>query len=579
MAPSPSSSSSSSAAASDGDTPIYASLDELVATLRAELAVERAAERSPATIARVRALLEQFRFNQEEWQQYASFTSGAYTRNLIGYDEKFTLLLLCWPAGLASAIHDHAEASCWMKILSGRMRETRYAFPGDREPGAVDEELSLAVLKVTELGPEEAAYIDDSRGLHKMGNASPIAPSVSLHIYSPPFARCRVFDEATGATREVSLRGANACANPFMESDLGALALAPLGSTFRVPPSSPDAPPASVAELCARLRATFAAAVPKDVRNEQLCHLLNDARFAKQEWDEYVHFSERRYQRVLLAFDENFSLVLNCWHKQQATPVHRHHGVDAWMRVVAGELTLSHIAASSSSSSSDGATEPLAVQRLEPKHGATFFGAAALGLHQAWRTPATRLAPSRCTSTRRRSSTCALIARTPSRRRCDAAAKSRRCARGLLRQGAAAARHRHAGGARAQRHRRVWQLSVVCQRDQALPHGRGAARRRLVADCAVPLSTGRVDVVHERRSVGAHADRPRQRLCGDHALLAGAADERAAHARRRRLLGQSAARLRRECALRAHRRRTRADRHQVLQGQQCRLCNGSLHNS
>jgi cysteine dioxygenase len=382
MAPSPSSSSSSSAAASDGDTPIYASLDELVATLRAELAVERAAERSPATIARVRALLEQFRFNQEEWQQYASFTSGAYTRNLIGYDEKFTLLLLCWPAGLASAIHDHAEASCWMKILSGRMRETRYAFPGDREPGAVDEELSLAVLKVTELGPEEAAYIDDSRGLHKMGNASPIAPSVSLHIYSPPFARCRVFDEATGATREVSLRGANACANPFMESDLGALALAPLGSTFRVPPSSPDAPPASVAELCARLRATFAAAVPKDVRNEQLCHLLNDARFAKQEWDEYVHFSERRYQRVLLAFDENFSLVLNCWHKQQATPVHRHHGVDAWMRVVAGELTLSHIAASSSSSSSDGATEPLAVQRLEPKHGATFFGAAALGLHR-----------------------------------------------------------------------------------------------------------------------------------------------------------------------------------------------------
>lgn len=373
MAPSPSSS-------SDGDTatPIYASLDELVATLRTELAVERAVDRSPATIARVRQLLEQFRFNQEEWQQYASFTSGAYTRNLIGYDEKFTLLLLCWPAGLASGIHDHAEASCWMKILSGRMRETRYAFPGDATTGddaAHKDESSLTVTQVTDLGPEEAAYIDDSRGLHKMGNASQIAPSVSLHIYSPPFARCRVFDEATGATREVSLRSANACPNPFMESDLGALAL-PIGSTFRVPPSSPDAPPASVADLCARLRATFATGVPKDVRNEQLCHLLNDARFAKQEWDEYVHFSERRYQRVLLAFDENFSLVLNCWNKQQATPVHRHHGRDAWIRVVAGELALSHFAGD------DASGEPLAVQRLEPKHGATFFGANAIGLHK-----------------------------------------------------------------------------------------------------------------------------------------------------------------------------------------------------
>lgn len=346
-----------------GGDEIYASLDQLVLTLRAELQLEDASQRSAATVARVRALLEQFRFNQDEWQQYASFTSGAYTRNLIGYDEKFTMLLLCWPANLSSPVHDHAGSSCWMKILSGRMRETRF----DTE--------TLAVSHVTDMAAEEAAYIDDSRGLHKMGNASALAPAVSLHIYSPPIARCRVFDEVSGAAREVSLRSANACANPFIESDLGALA-APLGEAFRVPPSSPDLPPANVAELCARLGAAFRAAVPKAVRNEQLCHLLNEARFAKHEWDEYVHFSERRYQRVLLAFDENFSLVLNCWNKSQATPAHRHHGRDAWIRVVAGDLLLSRFI------DDDNSNAAAHQQKLAPAHGATYFSSAALGTHR-----------------------------------------------------------------------------------------------------------------------------------------------------------------------------------------------------
>ena len=183
--------------------------------LREELACEKASERTRETIERVQSLLEQYRFNEAEWRQYASFTANKYTRNLVGYDEKFTLLLLCWPAGLASPVHDHAEASCWMKILSGSMREVRYRFPGDDDgdggangrdsSGALDES-QLEQLSVTDLKAESAAYIDDSRGLHKFGNASASEPSVSLHIYSPPFDRCRVFDERSGAGREVSLK-------------------------------------------------------------------------------------------------------------------------------------------------------------------------------------------------------------------------------------------------------------------------------------------------------------------------------------------------------------------------------------
>lgn len=124
------SSAASSSSPASPAAPVYASLDDLVSLLRRELAVEPASQRPAAFIARITALLEQYRLNEEEWSKYASWKGNGYTRNLIGYDQKFTMLLLCWTADQKSAIHDHSESSCWMKILKGRMRETRYAFPG-----------------------------------------------------------------------------------------------------------------------------------------------------------------------------------------------------------------------------------------------------------------------------------------------------------------------------------------------------------------------------------------------------------------------------------------------------------------
>ncbi len=46
-----------------------------------------------------------------------------YTRTLVGYDEQFIVLLLCWEKGQSSPIHDHAGSSCWVKILTGTLDE------------------------------------------------------------------------------------------------------------------------------------------------------------------------------------------------------------------------------------------------------------------------------------------------------------------------------------------------------------------------------------------------------------------------------------------------------------------------
>lgn len=44
---------------------------------------------------------------------------------------KFNLMILCWGEGHGSAIHDHAESHCFMKMLRGELREIRYAWPNN----------------------------------------------------------------------------------------------------------------------------------------------------------------------------------------------------------------------------------------------------------------------------------------------------------------------------------------------------------------------------------------------------------------------------------------------------------------
>lgn len=47
-----------------------------------------------------------------------------YTRNLVDEGNgRFNLMVLCWGEGHGSAIHDHANAHCVMKILQGKLCE------------------------------------------------------------------------------------------------------------------------------------------------------------------------------------------------------------------------------------------------------------------------------------------------------------------------------------------------------------------------------------------------------------------------------------------------------------------------
>ena len=127
--------------------------------------------------------------DHNEWKNFVYFDNQrAYTRNLIATDgTTYTLLLLCWNPGKFSPIHDHPCDGCWMRILEGQVQECRYR----QETDGVDSKLICTHDQTFDKGG--CVFINDSIGYHKVGNPSSTIPAITLHLYSPPFQRCKIW--------------------------------------------------------------------------------------------------------------------------------------------------------------------------------------------------------------------------------------------------------------------------------------------------------------------------------------------------------------------------------------------------
>lgn len=135
-------------------------------------------------------LLRRTNLTTDEVNKY-TFWDGEkpYTRNLIHTDgENYTLLMLCWNGGRESSIHNHPCEGCFIKTIRGCIRETRYE---------VHEETNeIRQSKVKFFNEGQVSYMHDSIGLHKIGNPNKDTGSVTLHLYTPPFKSCRIWNES-----------------------------------------------------------------------------------------------------------------------------------------------------------------------------------------------------------------------------------------------------------------------------------------------------------------------------------------------------------------------------------------------
>ncbi|KAJ3306738.1 Cysteine dioxygenase [Kappamyces sp. JEL0829] len=186
-------------------------LRELCAMLHKELGNEGL---DTADVPKIQKLLESYASNAQDWQSFALFDEGRYTRNLVDDGNgKFNLMVLCWATEARSAIHDHSNSHCLVKVLDGQVEESLYEWPAGTSPS--EGELSQAAIDLasptTPTGitlvrreiyhPNQVTYMHDKIGLHRLSNPSSTKGAVTLHLYSPPYSTCQTFCEKTAIAR------------------------------------------------------------------------------------------------------------------------------------------------------------------------------------------------------------------------------------------------------------------------------------------------------------------------------------------------------------------------------------------
>lgn len=118
-----------------------------------------------------------------------------YTKNLVKEvrDNIANIIVMCWSPKQKSAFHAHEGSHCFVKVLEGRLIEQQLTLPASNKPTKLpmDDEKLKSTCK--HLNTNQVTYIDDSIGLHKVTNESETQPAVTLHVYLPPYTKCRVF--------------------------------------------------------------------------------------------------------------------------------------------------------------------------------------------------------------------------------------------------------------------------------------------------------------------------------------------------------------------------------------------------
>ncbi|KAI5957237.1 hypothetical protein KGF54_000165 [Candida jiufengensis] len=147
-------------------------------------------------IEKVKELMKNYDSKLDDWQHLALHDpSRNYSRNgIINLNGNANLLILVWSPGKSSAIHDHADAHCCMKIIKGQLIESLYDIP--EQSGS-----KLICKKTTILNHNEVGYISDKIGLHKISNPLNNEVSISLHLYTPPYAAmygCSMYEASNG---------------------------------------------------------------------------------------------------------------------------------------------------------------------------------------------------------------------------------------------------------------------------------------------------------------------------------------------------------------------------------------------
>jgi len=131
----------------------------------------------------ISSILDNTNFTSSEVNRFTFWSNEKpYTRNCLINNDKFTVLLLCWNPNVKSAIHDHPCDACFIKVIRGCIKETKYIMEGD----------NITQFSNNFHIENQVSYMNNGNVLHSISNPSRDVGSVTLHVYTPPFSSCKI---------------------------------------------------------------------------------------------------------------------------------------------------------------------------------------------------------------------------------------------------------------------------------------------------------------------------------------------------------------------------------------------------
>ncbi|KAI5917131.1 RmlC-like cupin domain-containing protein [Camillea tinctor] len=182
------------------DGEVY-TLNELLGDIRKVLGPSSGIDSDDVDANELMYFMKKYKSNPADWERFAmACPEMGYTRNLVDEGNgKANVLVLVWTPGKGSAIHDHGNAHCVMKILKGDLLEERFDPP--EVPGNAMVPKSSAIHR-----KDDVAYMSDKLGLHRVSNPGDDY-AVSIHCYTPPNVAksgCNIFNVMTGEKTHIA---------------------------------------------------------------------------------------------------------------------------------------------------------------------------------------------------------------------------------------------------------------------------------------------------------------------------------------------------------------------------------------
>lgn len=131
-------------------------------------------------------------YSGDDWKKHVKFCPDKYTRVILSEysNNDFEFVLICWNENQLSPIHDHPNNGCLLKVLQGSLIEDIYVKHDMGQYLYVTTRTSIA---------GSVSYMEKDVVIHRIinnnKNLEESSQSVSLHIYSPPKFKLKLFNE------------------------------------------------------------------------------------------------------------------------------------------------------------------------------------------------------------------------------------------------------------------------------------------------------------------------------------------------------------------------------------------------